>query len=206
MAIRRLTSAGLTAGGKSSKVWDQETSIGYMDAIATAVVDSSGAASITFSNIPQNYTHLQVRGLVLGTSATATGGLFCQVNGDTSANYTSHMLGGNGSTVSTYAATGRTSIDMYGYYDNIISTGSFPIAFMMDVLDYKNTGKYKTFRVYSGMDKNGANYGEIFLKSSVWLKAGSGVTSDAITSLSIFINGSQNLGQYSHIALYGLRG
>ena len=61
MAIRRLSSSSLTTGSKSSKLWDQETTLGTFESIAVATVDSGGASSVTFSNIPATYTHLQVR-------------------------------------------------------------------------------------------------------------------------------------------------
>ena len=62
MAIKRLTGTGIQSrNAKSSKVWDGESSMGAFESIATAVVDSSGASSITFSNIPQTYKNLQIR-------------------------------------------------------------------------------------------------------------------------------------------------
>lgn len=166
------------------------------ESIATVSVGSGGASDATFSSIPSTYTHLQVRGLVLG-SAAASGSLSCQVNSDTGSNYTSHLVGGNGSIAYAYGATGRTYADIYGYYDNL-ANNNYPVGFVMDILDYKDTNKYKTIRVLSGMDKNGNNYGEIFLKSSVWM------STSAISTLKIYISG-QNMAQYSNIALYGIK-
>lgn len=168
---------------------------GAYDALATVTLSAS-TANVSFAGIPTGYKHLQVRGIALGTAA-ASGSLFCQVNSDGGSNYTRHELSGNGSTASAYGAASQTAVNMYGYYDNI-SNNNYPLAFVMDILDYANTNKYKTFRVLSGMDKNGANYGEIFLKSSVWM------SSSAITSLNIYIGG-QNLATYSSIALYGVK-
>ena len=54
MAIRRFSTSNLS-GTKSSKIWDQETTPGYFESIATVIVPSAGASSITFSNIPSTY-------------------------------------------------------------------------------------------------------------------------------------------------------
>ena len=50
MAIRRFSTSNLT-GGKSSKLWDQETFPGYFESIATVVVGSAGSATIDFTNM-----------------------------------------------------------------------------------------------------------------------------------------------------------
>lgn len=169
---------------------------GVYDALASTTVSSGGSSAITFYGIPQNYAHLQVRGTVLGTAA-ASGSLQCKINGDGGTNYTRHELGGNGSSAYVYANTAQTSINMYGNYDNI-ANNNFPCTFVMDIVDYTDESKYKTIKVLSGMDKNGASYGETFLKSSLWQNK------SAVTSLSIYIGG-QNLAQYSSIALYGVK-
>lgn len=67
----------------------------------------------------------------------------------------------------------------------------------MDVLDYKNTNKYKTSRFLSGYDANGS--GVIMLNSELWMSTA------AITSITIDNTGS-NFAQYSSFALYGVRG
>lgn len=157
---------------------------------------SANASTITFTGIPNNYTHLQIRGTVLG-SAAASGSLQCRINGDSTAVYTRHELGGNGSTAYAYANTAQTSANMYGYYDNI-ANNNFPCAFIVDILDYQNTTKFKTIRILSGMNKNGANYGEVFFKSSLWQNA------SPVNSLSIFIGG-QDMATYSSISLYGVK-
>jgi hypothetical protein len=170
--------------------------ISAYDALATVIVPSGGLATITFADIPTGYQHLQIRGMVLG-SAAASGSLQARFNNDSGTNYTRHELGGNGTTAFYYATTGQTSANMYGYYDNISNSG-FPCVFVMDLLDYANTNKNKTMKVLAGMDKNGSNYGEIFLKSSLWQ------STSAISSVSIFIGG-QNFAVNSSISLYGVK-
>ena len=171
---------------------------GAMFPLGMVQVGSGGSPSITFSSIPSTYKHLQIRALVTGTNATQTGSTSFQLNGDTGSNYTRHILGGGGATAFAYAATVETKGHVYGYNDNLNNV--VPMSFVMDILDYANTSKYKTTRVFSGSDRNGtAPHGDINLISSLWLNT------NAITSLSIFIGG-QDIGQYSSFALYGIKG
>jgi len=67
--------------------------------------------------------------------------------------------------------------------------------FVIDILDYSNTSKYKTTRELSGQDRNGS--GEIALWSGNWR------STLAITSIE-FSNGTFD--QYSSFALYGIKG
>ena len=53
MAIRKFSASSLTnPNSKSSKLWDQETTLGTFESIATASCTTT-EASVTFSNIPQ---------------------------------------------------------------------------------------------------------------------------------------------------------
>lgn len=184
---------GIMASGMSGNLW---APAGAYDSISSVTLSAS-ASSITFSGIPSTYTHLQIRGIIIGTSASQTGSTSFQLNGDTASNYTRHQLGGGGATAFAYGAITQTYGHVYGYNDNVNNV--VPMSFIMDVLDYANTNKYKTTRVFSGSDRNGTSpYGDINLVSSLWLNT------NAISSLSIFVGG-QNMGQYSSFALYGVK-
>ena len=153
--------------------------------IATVTVGSGGASSITFSSIPSTYTHLQIRAFGVTSSNF---GVTAQVNGDTATNYTIHYLRGDGSNVTANAGA-NTNIMYAGV---VYSSG--PGVMIMDILDYSNTNKYKTFRNLSGADINGG--GEIALQSGLWR------STSAITSIT-FTGGTWN--QYSSYALYGVK-
>jgi hypothetical protein len=182
----------------ASSNYQRVTDTGTMFPLGMVQVGSGGSSSISFTSIPSTYKHLQIRALVTGTNATQTGSTSFQLNGDTGSNYTRHQLGGGGATAFAYGVTSQTAGHIYGYNDNLNT--QVPMVFVMDILDYANTSKYKTTRVLSGSDRNGtAPYGDINLISSLWLNT------NAITSLSIFIGG-QNIGQYSQFALYGIKG
>jgi len=70
-------------------------------------------------------------------------------------------------------------------------------AFVADILDYKNTNKYKTIRALSGNDQNGG--GLIGFHSGLWQNT------NAITSITITEFNGNNWMQYSHFALYGCK-
>ena len=121
-----------------------------------------------------------------------------QFNTDTTvANYRSHILYGDGSSVvsNTYTASIFDNIPVWA--NNTGDTANTFSPAIIDILDYANTSKYKTVRGFSGVDFNGS--GVIALESSVWMNTA------AITSINIRRNGV-NLNQYSHFALYGIKG
>jgi hypothetical protein len=170
---------------------------GDYESIATTTVGSGGAASVTFSSIPATYTHLQIRGI---TNSSAGGGssINMQVgNGsiDTGSNYAWHQIYGDGTSPVANAGTTQTSIRAIPY-DSVTST-SFS-AFVIDILDYANTSKYKTTRTLTGVDTNSAS-GIIVFRSGLWQ------STSAINTIT-FTPTSGNLLQYSSFALYGIKG
>jgi hypothetical protein len=175
----------------------QNTDLGAMVLIATTTVPSGGASSVTFSSIPQDYTHLQIRAISRNTSNTQN--VFFRFNGDTSsANYTLHQLYVNASSPQAYGTGTGTVSGSYLFYGagSSESANVFGAA-VIDILDYTNTNKYKTSRGLSGYDNNGT--GAAFLSSSLWLNTA------AITSITA-VPQSPNIGQYSSFALYGIKG
>jgi len=162
------------------------------ESIATVVVGSGGQATVTFSSIPSTYTHLQVRFMNFGQSSTAQ---YFRLNGDTGSNYARHVLVGTASAVATYAGSSQTEL----WPTTGINTSSFPTVGVIDILDYKNTSKYKTTRTFGGIENNGgATNNEIALSSGLWMNT------NAVTSITFFPL-SGNFTEYSHFALYGIK-
>lgn len=167
------------------------------ESIATVTVGSGGSATISFTSIPATYTHLQIRA-ISRTSGSAGGYVYMQYNGDTGSNYTRHQLYGDGSSAAAYGASADTKA--LAAYQTISTALSNTFAsIVLDILDYANTNKYKTFRVLNGYDVNGAG-GYVFFMSSAWL------STSAINSITLYPEASQNFGQYTQFALYGIRG
>jgi hypothetical protein len=71
-----------------------------------------------------------------------------------------------------------------------------PTVSIIDILDYKNTNKYKVVLTFAGLDNNGS--GESGLYSGMWMNT------NAITSIKLFDN--VNYGEYTKAALYGIKG
>ena len=191
MSIKRLSGAGLTTP-KSSRLWDQTTFQSGMFALATISLTSS-QSSVTFSGIPANYTHLQLR--IMGISSANANTIGLQFNGDTSTNYTFHQLYGDGATLAGTGGINGTNAGV-GMAATVVSPN------IIHILDYANTSKLKTIKGFGGYDNNGSGYA--VARSSLWYKAGSGVTSDAITSIKCELAGG-TWSANAHFALYGIK-
>jgi hypothetical protein len=179
---------GIMASQISGKLWQPD---GAYDSLATVTVGSGGAASVTFAGIPNTYKHLQIRALLKTT--TATGGSSSTgvtVNGNAMARY--HYLYGDGSTV----LAGSVAGSGVNNTANANLTSIFSVM-ILDVLDYANTSKNKTFRALGGYDANGS--GELALYSNLYLN-----NTDAITSLQFSLSAG-SYAQYSQFTLYGVK-
>lgn len=164
---------------------------GDYESISTVTVGAGGAATVTFSSIPSTYQHLQIRGIMLSTTANHAD---VTLNSDTGNNYAGHQLEGNGATAS--ASAGASRANMYSMvYTPGVTNGIG--AGIIDFLDYANTNKYKTVRALRGADNNGS--GTIALTSGLWMNTA------AVTSITLTARGG-TFTQYSTFALYGIRG
>jgi hypothetical protein len=124
--------------------------------------------TFNFTNIPQTFTHLQLRATLRESVSAATQTtLYHYVNSDFSGtNYAIHTLSGNGSSVS---STGPIN-QPYWYMENCQpgTTGLSNVfnSLIIDVLDYTNTNKNKTLRSIYGNDQNGSGF--VYLWSGLW--------------------------------------
>lgn len=136
---------------------------GAFESIATVTVNGS-ASSITFSNIPQTYTHLQIRGISRSTASLTFTFVFGDImfNSDfTGTNYYQHYIQGDG------AATANSNNYPLWYWaaDNAINSNVYGTT-IFDILDYTNTNKRKVARILGGVDNNGS--GGIDFHSILW--------------------------------------
>lgn len=167
------------------------------ESIATVTVGvGTTQAEIEFTSIPSTFQHLQIRGISRVTEAATRGDFRVRVNGDTGSNYSWHLLIGDGSSAAAFASASQTT-GRIGYTTGSSASSNIYGVFVIDVLDYSSTTKNKTFRTLGGADLNGS--GAVSFNSDAWL------STSAITSLK-FYPSANNFDQYSHFALYGIRG
>ena len=160
------------------------------ESIATVTVGAGGSSGMSFTSIPQTYKHLQIR--VFGkTNSNGAASLYMN-NVSSGTAYSYHNLRGDGSSTSAYAASSQP------YMSDIVGTTSSTNfgGYIIDILDYADTNKYKTIRALNGVDNNGS--GNVELYSGLWQSTA------AITQFDLF-NGYV-WSQYTHGALYGIKG
>lgn len=163
-----------------------------------ATFTSSGSTNlIQFTSIPATYTHLQLRVFSRSALAATTDTVYFRFNGDSTNNYSRHLLSGDGATAT---ATGY-------YPENVVFVGTTSAAnatancfgsYIVDILDYTNTNKNKVVRSLGGYDANGS--GIIDFRSANWN------STSAITSITLanYSSGS-NFANGSIFALYGIK-
>jgi hypothetical protein len=174
--------------------------LGDYESIATATVTSATQASIDFTNIPQTYTHLQLRIFARNNRANTTDGARFRFNNGSTTDYATHGIRGGGDSVTAFAG------DADVYASSVVFTFTAANATanifgttIIDILDYANTNKNKVTRALGGTDMNGS--GHAILQSNLW------VDTSAINRITIeTTTGTDSWVQYSHFALYGIKG
>lgn len=156
---------------------------------------ASAQANVTFTNIPQTYTHLQLRYIARSAAASTQDVLEIEFNSDaTNSNYARHWVQGQGSSAGAYGeADSQDNLRLTSA--NNAGTGTFGVG-IIDILDYRNTNKFTTTRTLSGIDNNGS--GQVALGSGLWKNAA------AITSILVKADAG-NLSAGSSFALYGIK-
>ena len=186
-----------TGNGEYSAVSNSITALpgSVYESIQTITL-SSNATSVTFSGIPSTYTNLQIRGVATMLSAQS---LTCRLGSgstDTGSNYNKHALWGNSAGVQSAGYSG-SYFNIYGYTTGVDATA--PAAFVMDIVDYKNTNKFKVAKSLAGQAKN-AIYGEMSVTTGLWR------STSAVDTITIFTEGGDSMKPNSTFALYGIRG
>ena len=187
MSVSRLSRQSIQSGfPKQQSIWDGLTQPSAMDALSAITLGSS-QNSINFNNIPQTYTHLQLRGIVQISSGAAQ--ITSNFNNDFSSSYFWHeLVGDGGSTSAGYSA----DTSMRTVYCN--SSSNVYSVFIIDILDYSNVNKNTTLRTLTGIDTNGG--GQVKLLSGLWNNTA------AVTS---FTMAGATFIQYSSFSLYGIK-
>jgi hypothetical protein len=184
--VNSVNSLGSSPSSESSAI----TTANSYASIATIAVNAS-INSIIFNNIPQNYKHLQLRCYSRSANTTYSQ-LDMNFNSDASNAYTYHTMYGDGANAGSGNSSPRSNIPQVA--DLLGTVGVFATS-NIDILDYTDTTKFKTVRWLYGFDANGS--GLVGIGGSTYMSL-SPVSSITLTGR------SQNIGQYSHFALYGI--
>lgn len=194
MAIRKLTTSTIenNVWYKSLLAGNEAFNPSEFDLLATTTIGTA-ASTITFSSLDTytDYKHLQLRGVLKTTRADTSDAVSIRFNSDTGSNYANHRLRGNGSTVSSQAATSTTSAEIGNIAGNTTANVFSP--FILDLLDFRGT-KNKTTRTLIGAASS------IELYSGLWQNTGS------LTSVTFIPAVGPNWQVGTRISLYGSKG
>jgi hypothetical protein len=181
----------------ASQNYSRTPTTGFVS-IATTTVGAGGTSTISFTGIPQVYKHLQLRCFGRTTGFFDNDAGLITFNSDSGANYAAHNFRGNGG----IAASGAGTSLNYGVLQRFAGADTISNVFgvvIVDILDYTDTNKYKTFKDLGGHDNNGT--GVVYSSSSLWM------STSAITSMTIAAPSQGGVwAQYSSFALYGIQG
>lgn len=165
------------------------------ESIQTQYLSSGNQTSVSFTSIPATFKHLQIRAIAQDSATNPPYNAGLTFNSDSGSNYAVHWIAGDGASASSFNNFNTTYIE-FGYLNGPTTSTSYS-ACVIDILDYTNTNKYKTTRMLQGYDKNGS--GRVDITSGLWRNT------SAISTITLSSLGT-SLRQYSHFALYGVKG
>lgn len=192
------------ASGRTNVTWQKDGSGNVSASVANGLVKlaeitvSSPVATITFSSIPQIYSHLRIVGAARCAAAITGDGVYLQYNGDAGANYSRQFYQFAGT-----AASGNNSLS--GSTNNIlgVSTGASALAnaFASNTIEipcYSSTAMFKQAHANSGIILGATVSGiTLFVFCAIW------VNTAAITSIVIGNTGGSNFVAGTVFTLYG---
>ena len=164
--------------------------------LASVTVGAGGAASISFTNIPQNYKDLCIKvSARSGRTSFPDDGLLIALNGSTSS-FTQKGLEGSGSSASSFSAGWGTANSIANINGPTSAANTFSNNEIY-ISDYAS-GNLKSLFSDSVQENNQTTaYQDMF--ADLW----SNVT--AITSITFTTYSTTNFAQYSTATLYGIR-
>lgn len=167
------------------------TSQGSFYQIATSYASSAAVTDFTFSSIPQDYKHLQLRVFQSTTNASAVA-MSVRINGISTATYDYERMWFDNTSNQGQRSTGIT----YGVGGTCTFSTTFFGYSVIDFNDYTNANIYRNWKTLFGYTN--ATNGEQGVYAST------SRTAAAITSITLAPT-SGNFRQYSHAALYGIK-
>jgi hypothetical protein len=143
---------------------------------------AGGSSSITFSSIPQTYTHLQIRYTVRSQRNQGQASLFARMNGVSSLSYNAHYIRGNGSSASAGAwnSSGETGMYIGTQIPAASATANSYLGGTIDILNYTSTSANKTMKFFNGYTNPDGGASQVGLGSGVLF------STSAITSITLY--------------------
>lgn len=192
----------LLSGSLSTPSAKQAFTTSDYESIASYVVGSGGASSVSFSTIPTDYKHLQIRVAARHARTNTNGPLYVQFNNDTTAsNYPLTYFYGNGnSSTSSYSSSFDNALGGMAMNSAGATAGSniFTTSFLT-IHNYQDTSMYKHGNSIGGVYNEHSGDQVMGITWAVW-KSLSAITSIQIKPF------TSPFSQYSEFALYGLKG
>jgi hypothetical protein len=168
---------------------------GVMRAIGETVLGSA-TASITFSSIAADWSHLLLIVAARSDNAVVQTELGLRLNGDTGANYDKQLIRSNVAAITASEATAQTSMAAGVIPANNAVASAFGSSFIF-IPNYAVAQLHAISCVYASHDTNATGGGRTGIDSGSWR------TVAAITSLTLFaLVGNLNTG--TKATLYGL--
>jgi hypothetical protein len=199
VAISRASNSSIQGGlPKFNDIWDGTTATSAFDSLGVVLL-SSTASSITFSSIPQTYTHLQIYGSLKSNRSTYVDDLGIRFNGDSASNYSfRRMYGVGSSTAQGDNNTSAASMNLCQIAGGTVNNSNGFGGIVLEIVDYSSTVKTKSVKSFSGYEDNGQ--GIVQLASGNWRNSNTGISS--ITLIPLF---GTLFSANSEVSLYGIK-
>jgi hypothetical protein len=159
---------------------------------------TSSAASVTFSNIPQNFTDLILKISARTNYSAVNDYIYMSLNGNTSLN-SYNMIYGDGSSTAGYNGSGATNSTGMAVANGATSTANTFSNCEIYIPNYTSSN-YKSYSSDSVSENNSSAAGSAFTT----LIAGLWSTTSAITSITIDLPTNRIINTNSTFTLYGI--
>jgi len=168
------------------------------ESIATLTGNGSSGV-LNFTNIPQTYTHLQIRAFARNSAGANLDNFYVNFNEVYATNsYATHWIYGYGGAIASQQVAPWT-LSLGGFLT--AGTGEPNAnggAIVLDILDYTNTNKNTTFKSLNSFNANNQTYSGVAVASGVFLNTA------AITNIRLAC--SNSFATTTQFALYGIKG
>ena len=168
-----------------------------MQLIEQKILQVAVGPAVTFSNIPQNFSHLHLKLVARCADASTQTNLSLRLNGDGGSNYSDQLFITSNTSISA-AHDSAATYAYLGYITANSATANYAGFMIVDFPNYTNTTFYKSFTSYAGgMPNSGAN-------STQRCGGGSWANQAAINSINIYDPNGSGFMIGSGFWLYGI--